>query len=80
MRNDRRASMSEDYRKLINQLGKNYDVKVYDPERMKKIIMADDDVTSLAILKNMIEKTGDYKVFSFYNGLDVILLFNIPRS
>lgn len=72
MRSDKRTFISEDYRKLINELGKNYDVKVYDPEKVKKILMADDDVTSLSILKNMIEKTGDYKIFSFYNGLDVL--------
>jgi hypothetical protein len=77
MRNERRRFISKDYRKLINELSKNYDVEVYDPEKMKKIVMADDDVASLAILKSMIEKTGNYKVFGFFNGLDVSLLISL---
>jgi len=79
MRNDKKEFITKDYRKLISELCKN-GVKVYDPEKVKRIILADDDATCQVVLKSMIEKMGDYKVFSFYNGQEALKCYEDKKE
>ncbi len=43
----------------------------YNPCSVAKILLADDDVLSNLALRSMIEQSGLYRVFTFYNGVDV---------
>ena len=73
MKNSNFTIVTEDYRKLINELYKTFNVKVRDPDKVKRIILADDDATCQLTVKTIIERSGDYEVLSFFNGLEVLL-------
>ena len=59
------------YRRLIDEMYQKYNVKVCNPCKQKNIILADDEATCQSMIKQMIERSGDYKVFGFFNGADV---------
>jgi len=88
--------MGEEYKKIVESLFTSYNVKQSDqfnPYKIHKILIADDDVFCNTMLRNMIEEDAKYQVNSFFNGLElcnyyeeqgnyvsvIILDFEMPR-
>ncbi len=66
--------MTGSYGKLVEKVLRKHQTTEYEnlnPCKVAKILLADDDGLSNMALRSMIEQSGKYQVFSFYNGLDV---------
>jgi len=66
--------MGEEYKKIVESLFTSYNVKQSDqfnPYKVHKILIADDDVFCNTMLRNMIEENAKYQVNSFFNGLEL---------
>ena len=66
--------MGGGYNQVIEGLYHKFNVKesdVFNPCKITKIILADDDPLSSMLLRRMIEEGGKYQVFQFCNGVDV---------
>lgn len=67
--------MGGGYNQVIEGLYNKYHIKeseVFNPCKISKIILADDEPLSNMLMRRMIEEGGKYQVFQFYNGVDVI--------
>lgn len=59
---------------MVENLFNSFNVKKSDqfvPGKIRKVFIADDDIFSNALLRNMIESDTKYQVFSFFNGLEL---------
>jgi hypothetical protein len=66
--------MGGNYGQIVDELYKKYNVpgpESFNPCRVAKLILADDESLSNLALRSMIEREGKFQIFSFYNGTDV---------
>eukprot|EP01022_Parablepharisma_sp_SALTPOND_P023728 TRINITY_DN50_c1_g1_i1.p1 TRINITY_DN50_c1_g1~~TRINITY_DN50_c1_g1_i1.p1 ORF type:complete len:966 (-),score=71.76 TRINITY_DN50_c1_g1_i1:1283-4180(-) len=73
-RNRLKQAISGNYGNIVDEVYEKYNKKqeaYYNPCTIAKVLLADDDILSNLALRSMIEQTGLYKVFTFYNGVDV---------
>ena len=72
--NRRRETIGGGYGQVVEELYHKYNVKDqerFNPCKIAKIMLADDDIMNNLAMRTMIEHDGKYQVFSFYNGVEV---------
>jgi len=70
--------MGGGFGQMIEDLYQKFNVEAgeqFNPTKIIKIILADDDILSNLALRNMIEQGGGYQVFQFYNGMDACTFY-----
>lgn len=72
MRMKRRSTCGGKYGSIIEEMYQKYNVKVYNPCKSIKLILADDEGVCQMAVKSMIEHAGDYEVFAYFNGSEAI--------
>ena len=63
---------------MIEELYHKYNIEEkeqFNPCKIVKILLADDDVFSNFLLRKLLEDSGEYQVFQFYNGADACTFF-----
>ena len=67
-------TLGGNYAHIVDELYRKYGMvgaESFNPCRVAKLILADDESLSNLALRSMIEREGKYQIFSFYNGTDV---------
>ncbi len=71
----RRKTIGGTYGKLVDALYRKYNMTAKDgysnPCRVINVLLADDDVFCNTTLTTIIESSGQYRVFPFFNGSSV---------
>ncbi len=68
----KRQVLGGSYGNMVDELYRKCHVKAadfYNPCSVVNVLLADDDVLSNMALKKIVESSGNYRVFPFYNGL-----------